>query len=400
MRAKRTRRAGLGCGTALFMGAVIFLCVSLVSAAVFALSANHSSSISASFIPRQPGAVRWDGHDRLTMLLMMSAGSSQANIAMVMSFDPTSRSLRLLSLPGNLWVTIPGNDQGQLSQVYADGGPHLALLVAQSVLHVPIPYYAFVDARALSRLIDALGGVALPGSAPASGKGRGSDRLSGAAALAYLHFNGGTNADEMARMQRSQRLVVAMQRAALQPSVIFQIPTIVNSLGGSIPTNFPYDQVPDLAHSLLVLPSSHIQTDQLGFANNTVTDYVGDSQHVLLPDRQHIRVLAQREVGDPHLRTTVSVRVLNGAGISGQASNLALWLRESGLRVDGYASAGSFGYAHTQVVLAPHASSAAERTASAVATFLQVPLVTGSVQTGGALVSVIIGRDFLDPTQQ
>jgi hypothetical protein len=94
------------------------------------------------------------------------------------------------------------------------------------------------------------------------------------------------------------------------------------------------------------------------------------------------------------------VQVLNGSPVAGRAESLAGWLRQSGIGVQGYATADSLSYAHTQVSVAAGAAPAVTGVARDIATLLQAPLVTGSVLKGGAPVVVTIGQDYQSPIQQ
>ena len=151
--AQRPRR---GLGTALLTSAAIAAVVVLVSTAAFALSASGQSTMP--FLHAQPGAVRWNAHDRLNMLLLGTTGGgqlAQVDNMVIASFDPGSQTAALMSLPPNLWVTIPGFGPGPISETYGDGGVRLSLLVAQSVVHVPIPYFAVARTDTFRQIVDA-----------------------------------------------------------------------------------------------------------------------------------------------------------------------------------------------------------------------------------------------------
>lgn len=397
-RAGSAYRARLGCGAALLTGIAVFVVVSLVAAVLFVLSAGGTSG-AASFIRSQPGALPWNGKQRLTVLLLgQSASSGATNGMMLVSVDPTTRTLSLLSIPANLWVSIPGYGQDRISQAYADGGPRLALLTAESVTHVPIPYYAVVDSGALRTMIDDVGGITLR-RAGRGGRGR---HLSGAAALAYLArgSKGGPGA-----MWREHNILLALGAQTQQPQIVFQIPTVVNSLGGHVPTNFPYSQVPVLIHLLGSIHGTRLQRGVLDTANGAVAGAAGTTG-VLVGDWVRIAAVARRFIPTPGLGAGPAVDVLNGSGASGEAAGLAQWLQESGVPVSGYASADSSDYPHTEVIVSRRAGSHLWQKAQDIATLLQAPLVRrgagGGSPKGGAAspIVVLIGHDFHDLTQQ
>jgi hypothetical protein len=201
-------------------------------------------------------------------------------------------------------------------------------------------------------------------------------------------------------MRRQQELLLAMLQRASLPQTIFQLPSILNALGGSVQTNFPYDQVLPLAHDLMQIPVSRVRRIALDYANGSVANYGGASDLVLLPDWQHIRSTAQGIFSDQGLRTGSRVEVLNGAGVPGQAEALASWLQEAQVRIKDFASASRFDYSRTEVAIAPHASARVRATARSVATLLQAPVVSTMPPEATAPVVVIIGHDFQDLTEQ
>lgn len=393
-RAVRTHR-GFGCGAALATAVTVFLVVSLVSTALFLL-APAGNNAAASFLRPQPGSLRWDQHERITVLIMgtTSRASSAASTEMmtVASFDPLSRSLTLLSIPSTLWVTIPGFGQAPVSDAYADGGPRLALLTVEGLTRVAIPYYLLLNADALQHLVDDVGGL----SVRVNGR---SHRMDGEATARYIAAPSSDQPSDVDRMRRELLLLSALGHALSQPQTFLQLPTIINTLGGTIPTNVPYDQIPALVRAVSAVHPDRVHLAMMDYADAAVTRYTGAEQ-VLLPDPQHVHTLAQRLFPDFQLRHAPAIDVFNGGEVPGQAANVAAWLRGAGVRVQTVASANSFNYSHTQVLLRPSAVSSAMHLARVVAAVLQAPLVYGSAPGSHSPVAVIIGHDFQDPAQQ
>jgi LCP family protein required for cell wall assembly len=318
----------------------------------------------------------------------------------IVSLDTVRQSVHMLSIPPNLWVTVPGFGQATVAAAYADGGPKLALLTVESMTHVAIPYFVTVSSGSLRALIDALGGVQVgPGN-----RQRGGARLlriaplSGAAALTYLRGSdqGGPRGDALAR---ERRLIVALTSQALAPQNFFRIPTLVSTLGGSFSTNFPYDQVPSLAHAMAAVPPSHIAGMALEQSNGAVANGLGAGRGVLIPDWFHIRRVAASLFPQPDLTVSSGVAVLNGTNVTGQAAALADWLQQGGVHVSEIGTAASPS-PRTQICLSVSASPSQRRLAVELAALLQAPVVTRSVSPSGSRIVVLIGHDYQDIAQQ
>lgn len=407
-RKPRSRRANPVFGAAVALA--VCLVVSMLAGAFVLVAPGGSAS--ASFLHPQPGALRWDGHSPLTALLIGSPGNSNAGAESltIVSLDPARHSVHLLSIPSNLWVTIPGFGQAPISRAYADGGPKLALLTVESITHVAIPWYVATSEHSLRSLIDAVGGVTL--SVPnaihvshvpaASGRGfvnasiaRGRRRLDGALAVAYANAaRGGITA----QLARRQTVMIALEAQSLAPQNLFQIPTIVTSLGGSFPTNFPYDQVPTLTRALASIPRSAVTAVTLNQSNHAVTGSQVN-RSVLVPDWYRVRQLAQAVFPQPDLLVSPGVEVLNGSGTVGQAAALSAWLALGGIHVPSFATAPTPA-ARTEIVVSTSASAAEYGLANGLSALLQAPLVRSTFRRGREHVAVVIGRDYQDLSQQ
>lgn len=401
-----------GCGAALLTGLGVISAVAVIASAIFLLTPDRGGA-AASFLASQPGSRNWNTEDQLNLLLLGTAGNSpqpaRTPAMTLVSYSPQSNRLAVLSIPGNLWVTIPGYGQGRIADAYADGGARLALLTAESVTHIPIPYYAAAGYDAFTRIVDAFGGISVtvhgtirlatsPTGGPARTLPAGVQRMDGPTALAYARLGAGTR-EYAPALQRQQQVLLALRHVGLRPDSLFRIPTILSALGASIATNFPYRQVPSLAHALSTVPNSHIHLARLDSGSGAVSSYGGGGTDVLLPNWDRIRVLAQRLIGPPAPGGAGPVEVLNGDGIAGEAQSVAGWLRQAAVPIRGYASASSFNHATTQVKVDRRAGVPTMRLARAVAALLQVPLVAAPSHRQAPIV-VIIGRDYQDLTQQ
>jgi hypothetical protein len=120
----------------------------------------------------------------------------------------------------------------------------------------------------------------------------------------------------------------------------------------------------------------------------------------LLPDRQRILNLAQRMFPDHALPARGQIAVLNGSGVPGQAGVLATWLSQSRVSVGTVSSAPSYNVAHTQVWVPGDVSGTRLALARSIGELLQIPVTRHSIAGVEAQVAVVIGQDFVDPTQQ
>lgn len=162
----------------------------------------------------------WDGASRVTVLVMgldyrdweAGDGPPRTDTMILLTIDPLTKTAGILNVPRDLWVNIPGFDYGRINTAYPlgiaydvpGGGPQQAMDTVESLLGVPIDYYAIIDFGAFEKFIDELGGINVTVSSDISvdpiGKGNtvylkpGNYLLNGPTALAYArarHTDGG-----------------------------------------------------------------------------------------------------------------------------------------------------------------------------------------------------------------
>ncbi len=405
-RAGRPRRTRFGCGVAVLTALVVAAMGSLIAAAFFFVSAG-SSQVAASFIHAQPGAVQWDPRQPLTVLLVGRSGdtaTAAAGSLTLATLDPRARRVQLLSIPPNLWVTIPGYGPGRLGDALSDAGIREEVLTVESVLRVPIPYYAVTGPHTVAQIADALGGVTVQVTNPLLLNGvrvrPGVRHLDGSGALAFSHSATGDPQGALSAMLRQQAVLFGLERQIFTAQTFFRIPGILSGLGGSVDTNFPYNQVVPLVRMLQTVPHSRMSGDALSYLNGSITGYDAQNGEVSLPNWGQIRSLAQRMIPPGDVRNLGNITVVNGTGTPGQAVSLAGWLRGDRVRIAGYQTGPPQGYATTRVVMAAGAGTRTVALADTVATLLQVPVSRGRMPAAGPQVQVLMGRDYQDPTQQ
>ena len=76
----------------------------------------------------------------------------------VLRVDPGEDRIDVLSIPRDLWVTMPSGDEQRINTAFAKSPQALIDTIDQN-LGIPIHHFAAVDFNGFQRLIDALGGV-------------------------------------------------------------------------------------------------------------------------------------------------------------------------------------------------------------------------------------------------
>lgn len=180
----------------------------------------------------------------------------RSDTMMVLTIDETSKKIKLTSLMRDIYVDIPGREGNRLNAAYAFGGPGLAINTINQNFDLDIQYYATVDFKALSRLIDKLGGVEIdvkPGEVSHINggvddlnsrdkedqephiSGPGLQNLQGKQAVSYMRIRKYGNAD-FERTER-QRAVLEQIFEKTKKAGILKIPDLLSAVLPYVETN-------------------------------------------------------------------------------------------------------------------------------------------------------------------
>ena len=395
----------------------LFFVLLVVAALLVAMSPTLSRSLTALFVPSQSGAVPWNGTDPVNIVMVgldqRTNEFPHTDTMLIASIDPKTDSVRMLSVPRDLWVNIPNYYADRINDAYGFGGTPLLIKTAEGVVNIPIRYYAVIDFKGFEKVIDALGGVTIDVKHPINdptfpapvGNGfaplhirAGVQHMNGRLALDYVRTRHDDPLGDLGRNQRQQQLLLALKHQALQPATLFKIPTVLDALGHAVKTNFPYADLTYLARVVATAPKSHTRHLGLNYANNSVSNFTTSAgAEVLLPNWPVIHTITKNLFYDPRLRSA-SVEVLNGTGTPGQAGELGRWMRQSGFKVPSVGNADNSNYQHTEVIQNSSVGGG-DYVARMAADLLQVKVTSRAVPGSRYPVVVIVGGGWTNPSQ-
>lgn len=110
----------------------------------------------------------------------------------VLRVEPQNGTAAMLSLPRDLWVPIPGRGSARINAAFVADDPQSLIDTIALNFGIPIDHYVQIDFCAFKRIVDAVGGIAVPFAAPVRDSHTGFQsaagcvELDGDAALAYV----------------------------------------------------------------------------------------------------------------------------------------------------------------------------------------------------------------------
>jgi len=170
----------------------------------------------------------------------------------VIHWDDAHHRVRILGVPRDINVSLPGISNTKIVHAYSTGGIGRARAATVRLLNVPIAHYVVFSLRATRHIVDLVGGV------PITVEKRMvySDRLQGlfinlhpeyqvldgAHAEQYLRFRNDLEGD-IGRIRRQQLFLRAAVAQSHKPSVMMRMPQIMQTARGDIETDLTASQM-------------------------------------------------------------------------------------------------------------------------------------------------------------
>jgi len=233
----------------------------------------------------------------------------------VVTIDPATKSVGMLSIPRDFWIRIPGGGMHKLDEAYSLGGPAigagayspggvaLSRLTIFQDFGIPINYYAWVGLDGFVKVINTVGGVDVDVQHPITddnypddvgNKTRdifaykrlyispGPQHLSGPEALEYVRSRHADFVGDFGRSARQQQVLSALKTKLNNPDIVSKLPEIANDLNGYVKTDMQLTDVFKLMDFARSLNPNSITRVILGppYSQNGMAD----GQDVVLPN--------------------------------------------------------------------------------------------------------------------
>jgi LCP family protein required for cell wall assembly len=307
--------------------------------------------------------LKGEGSGRVNILLLGIGGPGHdgpnlSDTMLVMSIDPKTKDVAMLSIPRDLYVKIPGHGTGKINGANSDGGPLLAEKVVSNIIGVPIHYYIQVDFSGFKQAIDAVGGVDVTvtktlsdnfypcddtsknkfGYCPIYFKA-GTQHLNGTKALQFARSRETTS--DFDRAARQQQVIIALRQKALEASTLtnpIALGSLIDAVGSHVKTDMQLSDMKKLALIAKEVDTTKVVTKVLstGPEGLLVEDgpYVPTGfGYIEVPaagtfNYADIRDLVKSIFTDHYITSEAArLEVQNGSGVSGVAGTVVKSLK-------------------------------------------------------------------------
>lgn len=357
-------------------------------------------------------------------------GEANTDTMILLSLDPQSQTVGLLSLPRDLYVPLPGYGYNAKINMafrtgertrYPNGGAQLAKDTVSSFIGEPVHYYVKVNFQAFVEFIDMIGGVELvvpktiyDPEYPTDDYGyqtfyleAGSQHLDGETALKYVRTRNVD--DDYGRARRQQDLLSAVARKVTRTDMITtllpKLAPMLYTMRSSVQTDVPMQLQLELANYFASAPLHPVRQlvldNQFGYET-----YTEEGMWILVPDRSLVRPAVARFFEPPSVTELVNLRngtqadwirieVLNGTGEPGVAARTRDMLVAQGWQVVAIGDADRNDYGRTIIVNYGVPDELVERVGVDLELQPSLSNLHGLNVTAPVDVRIVVGRDIL-----
>jgi LCP family protein required for cell wall assembly len=186
-----------------------------------------------------------------------------AQTDIVVTIDPTTKSVGMLSIPRDLFINVPGYGMMKLDEAFYYGdaynhnGVGLSRLTISQDFGIPINYYAWVGLAGFIKVVDTAGGVDIDVTHPITDDvypddtvnsknayaykrlylAPGPQHLDGPTALEYVRSRHADLVGDFGRSARQQQVLSSLKTRLVNSNIISKLPELAKDMNGYLKTD-------------------------------------------------------------------------------------------------------------------------------------------------------------------
>ena len=180
---------------------------------------------------------------QMTVLLMgwdhrKNETIGRSDTLMVAFIDLDKKLVRLLSIPRDSLVEVPGHGKTKINHAFAYGGVDLTKQTLEQDFGIVPDYTAVVDFQAFRDLVDAIGGVTIEvpfhmyNPVEAIDLPAGMQTLNGKQALQFVRFR--DDEGDAPRIQRQQEFMIVLKNQLMSAGTLASIPALCEAVEANV----------------------------------------------------------------------------------------------------------------------------------------------------------------------
>lgn len=174
----------------------------------------------------------------------------RSDTIILLSLNPNTNAIKMLSVPRDTYVNIPGRGMDKINHAYAYGDAELSIQTFEEAFDLPVHFYARINMEGFQDGIDALGGVTVQNDLNFKQDGvdfpTGDIHLNGSDALKYIRMRKEDPRGDLGRNERQRNVIKAAMNEAASFSSITKVGNLLDILGDNVRTDLNMDRLKSL----------------------------------------------------------------------------------------------------------------------------------------------------------
>ena len=197
--------------------------------------------------------------------------SARSDALILATFNVDNKSVKLLSIPRDSYVNIPGKGKDKITHAHSYGGPATTIKTVENLLEVPVDFYVKMNFNAFVDIIDSLGGInfdvpyAIDESNSAENKRirlqPGLQKLNGEQALAVARTR--KQDSDIMRGKRQMEIIQAVINKVGSAGSISKYDDVIEAVGKNMTTDLSFNQMTAFINYVAAGSSLNIETISL-----------------------------------------------------------------------------------------------------------------------------------------
>ncbi len=216
---------------------------------------------------------------------------SRTDALMLATFNDDKKTVKLLSIPRDSYVYIPGKENySKITHAHAYGGVKYTIDTVEELLDIPVDYYVKMNFNAFVDVVDALGGIDVEvpytfteqDSSDKQGAitlEEGLQTLNGEEALALARTR--KKDSDIERGKRQQQILTAIIDKAASAGSITKYANVIEGIGKNMKTNMTFKEMKSFTS--YVLGAANLQIESINLEGQD--SYIGGTYYYQLDEQ-------------------------------------------------------------------------------------------------------------------
>ncbi|WP_449355163.1 LCP family glycopolymer transferase [Virgibacillus natechei] len=212
--------------------------------------------------------------------------SGRSDAVMVLSLDPTTDSMQLVSIPRDTRTTIVGEGfEDKINHAFAFGGADMSVATVENFLDIELDYYVQMNMEGLDELVDELGTITVDNEIAWNDGSydfqEGPTEMDGDKTMAFVRMRKQDPDGDFGRTDRQRKVIQGIIDRGASFGSVTKINSTIDILGNNMETNMDFDDMKKLLNSYADTRKNFVSYQMTG--NGT---YIDEIYYLIVDDKE------------------------------------------------------------------------------------------------------------------